>query len=373
MLLTLESRSFRNLEPLTFRPGAGPHLLLGDNGAGKTSLLEAIYVLATTKSFRTSQISDCARHGAGYFHLQGEVERPSGARARLEVGWRADGAGSGSRQRSVNGNDTPLADHLEILSVVAWTADDAEVLTGAPALRRRFLDRGVVSTRPGAIAALTRYRRTLQQKRDLLAAPGRAGDAELASWNGVLAAAAAEVLTLRAAYVERLAGRLEEVLEQAALSFPAVELRYRPSPGVEPDALADRRSAEDAVLRRLERAAGGERRRGMPLVGPHRDDLEILWGGHPVKATVSAGERKALSLLLTAAHGRALAAADREPTFLLDDLDAELAEGTLARVWTVFTDARQLLATSNRPAVWRGIDVRRRSHLAAGVVSEETA
>lgn len=370
MLVTLESRNFRNLEPLTFRPGSGCHLLLGDNGAGKTSLLEAVYALATTKSFRTAQISDCARHGADFFHLQGEVERPSGARARLEVGWRGEGGGgSGRRLRTVNGDDTSLAEHLEVLSVVAWTADDAAVLTGAPALRRKMLDRGVVSTRPGAISALSRYRRALQRKRDLLAAQGRAGDAELASWNGVLAGAAAEVMTLRAAYAERLAGRLQQVAEEADLPFPPVELRYRPSPALDPAALAE--DGAGAVLRRFEEAAAGERERGMPLLGPHRDDLEILWGGHPVRATVSAGERKALSLLLTAAHGRALAAARREPTYLLDDLDAELAPGTLSRLWTVFAGARQLLATSNRPAVWAGVEVDRRCELTGGVLTAD--
>ena len=127
---------------------------------------------------------------------------------------------------------------------------------------------------------------------------------------------------------------------------------------------------ETAVLARLERAADNEIRRGMPLLGPHRDDLEILWGGHPVRATVSAGERKALSLLLTAAHGRALAASGRDPVYLLDDLDAELAPGTLGRVWQVFHGSPQLLATSNRPAVWEGLEVDRRSLLVRGEVAE---
>ena len=74
MLAELSCHSFRNLETSSWRPGAGCHLILGANGAGKTSLLEAVYLLATTRSFRTSQVVDCAHHGAGEFHLQGEVE-----------------------------------------------------------------------------------------------------------------------------------------------------------------------------------------------------------------------------------------------------------------------------------------------------------
>ncbi|HEX6201640.1 MAG TPA: AAA family ATPase, partial [Thermoanaerobaculia bacterium] len=123
MLVRLTARTFRNLEPLDLRPAPGRHLLVGGNGAGKTSLLEAVYVLATTKSFRTSRIADCARHGAGGFHLGGEVE--AGARVALEVGWRAAPGGlesageaaGGERLRLVNGRTAPLAEHLAVLPV----------------------------------------------------------------------------------------------------------------------------------------------------------------------------------------------------------------------------------------------------------------
>ncbi len=392
MLVSLTARDFRNLAPLDFSPGAGSHLLLGGNGAGKTSLLEAVYVLATTRSFRTSKIGDCARHGAAGFHLAGEVERA--ARSRLEVGWRREPGGTGERTRSVNGNQTSVADHLEVMTVVAATGADAEILTGAPALRRRFLDRGVVSTRPGALESLSRYRRTLRNKRDLLSQQGGGVDpAELDTWNTLLATAAAEVIALRFAYTRRLEVRLLEVLEEAALPFPQVTLRYRPSPALElPRAAAeaatgdtagggstggetgrpvDRAALEAAILERLRGSVRSEVGRGQPLLGPHRDDLEVLWGGHPVRATVSAGERKALSLLLTAAHGRALAAAEREPIYLLDDLDAELSADTLAKAWRVFTGGRQLLVTSNRPTVWHGLEMDHRSHLRRGEIQAD--
>jgi len=392
VLTALTARNFRNLEPLEWSPGAGRHLLLGGNGAGKTSLLEAVYVLATTRSFRTAHVADCARHGSDGFHLAGEVEGE--ARVSLEAGWRRDG----ERYRSVNGSAGSLAEHLAVQPVVAWTAADGEVLTGAPALRRRFLDRGVLGLRPAALEALSRYRRTLSQKRQLLAAPGRVDDAQLATWNAVLAPAAAQVMALRRDYVGRLEVRLDEVLHQAALPFPPIALRYRPSPALRAardgapaaqgddagaerqegtaegdaakgDAAADGSPTEPAaVLARLQRAARGERRRGMPLIGPHRDDLEVLWGGYPVRATVSAGERKALSLLLTAAHGRVLTAAGRRPVYLLDDVDAELSAESLGRVWQAFAEAAQLLATSNRPGVWEGLAAEHRWEVSAGGV-----
>lgn len=355
MLVSSTARQFRNLEPLDWSPGPGRHLLLGGNGAGKTSVLEAVYLLATTKSFRTSQIEDCVRHGADVFHLAGEVEGE--ARVGLEVAWTA----GGGKSRAVNGKETSLAEHLEVLPVVAWEGGEAEAVTGGPAGRRRWLDRGVVGLRPGAISALAGYRRALSGKRDLLARPGVLGEdpSQLDSWNELLAAAAAEVCALRAAYAERLAAELGAVVEGSGIGFPEVGLVYRPSP-------ACALEGEEAVGRRLGEVAGAERRRGTPLVGPHRDDLEVTWGGHPVRGTVSAGERKALSLLLTAAHGRVVAAAGREPVYLLDDLDAELAPGTLERVWGAFSGVSQLVASSNRPGVWEGLVVERRWGLDGG-------
>jgi DNA replication and repair protein RecF len=340
MLTHLTVRDFRNLEPLCWQPEAGSHLLLGGNGAGKTSVLEAVYSLATTRSFRAAQIGDCVRHGAGSFHVQGEVD--AGQRTTLEVGWM-----EGQRIRAVNGKLTPLAEHLGVLPVVAWTAAaEAEVLVGAPKARRRFMDRGVVGIRPVALEVLGRYREALRQKRGLLLADG----AGIEIWNELLAATAADVIAQRHRYVELLKAHLARVLQASGLPFPAIELSYRPSP---PTGL----EGAEVIAAALDRMADRERRRQMPLLGPHRDELEILWGGHEIRRVASAGERKSLSLMLLAAHGRVMEEAGRPPLYLLDDMDAELAPGTVAAVWGVFAGSSQLFATSNRPQVWLTLDV----------------
>ena len=345
MLTQLSASGFRNLEPLAWRPEGGSHLLLGGNGAGKTSLLEAIYVLATTRSFRTSQLIDCIQHFRDgrepreLFHLGGEVE--DDRRSRLEVGFGRD-----FRLRTVNGRHVPLAEHLAVLPVVAWATGDAEMLSGAPVLRRRFLDRGVIGMRPASLEALGRYRRGLRQKRELLAGGGTG----LEAWNGVLAEAAAELIGRRNAYVETLKVELARVVEESGLPFPEVALTYRPSPAGGLEGAAQ-------VVESLERIADRERQRQMPLLGPHRDDLEITWDGRAFHRVGSAGERKALSLLLLAAHGRVLAGSGRNPVHLLDDADAELSPPTLAAVWRIFSGVRQLFATSNRPQVWLTLPV----------------
>lgn len=339
MLSIFAASHFRNLEPLKWGPGPGSHLLLGGNGAGKTSVLEAVYVVATTRSFRTARLEDCLRHGAPSFNLEAEAE--TDRRSTLEVRWV-----EGKRVRLLNGKTSSLAEHLGTLPVVAWTWAEGEVLVGAPKARRRFMDRGVVGSRATSLEVLNRYREALVHKRQLLLQGGEG----LEVWNHLLATAAAELIHLRHAYVERLRETLGTVVQESGLSFPPIEARYRPSPsnGLE---------GADAILENLERVRERERRRQLPLVGPHRDELEILWGGHDIRRVASAGERKALSLLLLAAHGRALEAVGTRPVYLLDDADAELSPQTHAAVWNVFRGVEQVIATSNRPQVWLTLEV----------------
>lgn len=340
MLSVLAVHSFRNLAHLEWGLAEGSHLLLGGNGAGKTSVLEAIQVLATTRSFRTSQLQDCVQHGTPGFTLRGEVHGER--RAQLEVALI-----EGERTRLLNGKASSLAEHLGALPVVAWTATaEAEILVGAPTARRRFLDRGVVGLRPAILETLGRYREALVQKRQLL----QNGMAGLEAWNDLLANEAAVVIEQRSRYVDLVRDRLREIVERSGLPFPALDLRYRPSPSSGLDGKA-------SIARALERVAEGERRRRIPLAGPHRDELEILWDGHEIRRVASAGERKALSLLLLAAHAAVLAAAGRAPLILLDDADAELAPQTIAAVWQVFAHAQQILVTSNRPQVWLTLEV----------------
>ncbi|MEM9558274.1 MAG: DNA replication and repair protein RecF [Acidobacteriota bacterium] len=356
MLVRLSARRFRNLEPFDLDLEPGCHLVLGPNGAGKTSLLEAIYVLATTRSFRTPRLADCVRRGAEGFVLRGETAR----RAALEVVQHA-----GGRERRLGGDRVGSSEYLAALPVVAWTATDVDLPTGPPAERRRFLDRGIVAERPASLDVVARYRRALDAKRGLLAG-GRAGAAELASWNQVLAAVGAEYATRRAAYVERLRAAFAEVLEVCVLELPPIALDYRPSPRESLD-------GAEALFAAFEAAAPREAATEYPLLGPQRDELSIRWDGLPVKQVASAGERKALGLALLAAHGRILEQAGRVPVYLLDDVDTELDRERLAGLWRHFGAARQLFATSNRPAVWDELGVTRRWSCRTGRLTPEAA
>lgn len=346
LLKSLEARGFRNLAPLVWEPETGGHLILGDNGAGKTSLLEAIYVLATTRSFRGARLQECVRHGEGGFELGGEVE--GDARARLGLSW----SRGGGLARWRNGREVGLAEHVGTLPVLAWSSAELPTVTGGPAQRRRFMDRGLVAARPGSLALLGRFRRALEQKRQLLFR-GDGKPAHLAPWNDLLAESGAELIAQRARYVADLGPVLAELVASSGLPLPAIEVVYRPSPRA---GLEGRGALRDA----LEAAHPSERARGQPLIGPQRDDLELRWAGQELRGTASAGERKAVSLLLVAAQGRLLEAAGRPPLLLLDDFDAELSRESVERLWGVFAPARQLVVTSNRPEAFKTLEVARR-------------
>ncbi|MEP7013572.1 MAG: DNA replication and repair protein RecF [Acidobacteriota bacterium] len=355
MLARLEARSFRNLADLDLALSPGSHLFLGPNGAGKSSILEAVYYLATSRSFRARQIADCVRHGAAGFSLVGEVE--GDARLRLAAGFT-----EGKKFRSVNGRTTSLADHLAALPVVSWATGDAEILTGSPQFRRRLLDRGILGLRPTSLEALERFRRALLQKREILQrGDGPIGE-ELPSWNGVLAGAIAELAELRNAFFLRLRDQLAGVLADLDLPIPQIEINYRPSPSSALD------GAEE-IFRSLGRLADREIRRGGPLVGSQRDEIEIGWGGRDIRSVASAGERKVLGLAILAAHAKVLSEAGRAPLVLLDDADAELATATLAAVWKTFASAPQILTTSSRPQAWLTVPVDQVWGVEKGVLS----
>jgi len=351
LLRSISCRSFRNLIDAEWSPSAGSNLIFGLNGSGKSSLLEAVYLVATTRSFRTTRLQECLCSGHETFHLMAEVERQG--RSRIELSHDASG-----KWRAVNGTSGSIAEHLEVLPVVSWTTRDAELFRGPPAMRRGFLDRGVVAERSTALAAFTEYRRALDAKRAALERQPEA----LEEWNAVLAAKGAVVAAMRAEWSIRLQAELDNVLASSELGFKEVRLRYRPSP---PEAAA----GEQAFLAALQRVAPRERSQRRVLIGPHRDDLAIEWPAGPVGALASAGERKLLGLALLLAHGTLVGERGRTPLYLVDDFDAELDRGRVEQVWELLSEVSQLLATSSREGVVSGLESDSRWKLEKGVLS----
>lgn len=334
MLAAFTCKNFRNLTHLEWTPGAGIHLILGRNGAGKSSLLEAIYLLATTRSFRTARLADCVQHEKESFYLCGEIE--SEYRVNLEASWL-----NGRRLRQVNGERVGIVEHVGVLPVVAWSSAEEAVISGSPAQRRRFMDRGLVTSRPTTLAVLKNFRRALDQKRHLLAVRGEAIEA----WNEVLADASAELGLLRQQWVVKLNRAVQEIQSASPRLGSNIEVSFQPS-------IAEVSTGAAGVLAELNRWSDRERARRRPLVGSQRDDLEILWEGREARRVASAGERKLIGLILTAARARLLKGEGKPPVCLLDDVDAELDQERLEVARNLFLDCDQVFISSSRAEPW---------------------
>jgi len=335
-LTRIRVHRFRNLEDTEWHPLPGRQLVLGANGAGKTSLLEAIYVLATSRSFRSARLDRCCRYGEEGFFLAGAVDdmEPQD----ISIGWsRPEGL-----RRELNERETKAAQYLQVLPVVCWWAGQATALTGEPRLRRRMIDQGVVGMDSSALAARERFRHVLTAKRETL---GRANRRELAAWNDLFAASAAEMTRLRADYVVRLAGALGAVLADSELDLPPVRLRYRPSP---PEAL----EGEERLRSVLEDHANEELEKARVLLGSQRDELLLSWDARALREGASAGEIKIFGLALTVARAKVLESVGKTPVLLVDDGDAELDQKRVEQAWRILPASLQTLISSSRREVW---------------------
>lgn len=311
--------------------------MVGGNGAGKTTLLEAIYLAATSRSFRTARLEECARRGRDAFHVA--LDTGGEPRHELAAGWSA----AAGRTRSLDGKGGRLSEQIAAFPLLVWTEAESALVGGPPAVRRRFFDRGLVLERPALLARLGRFERALGEKRALLARGG--GARELAAWNELLGAEGAAIAAARAAFVGAIGDELVRAVAATGLALPAIELAYRPSPAA---ALA----GEAAYTEALAAAAAAELARRQPLAGAQRDEIEIRWDGAAARRSASAGERKAVGMLLLAALAAHLTARGAAPTLLLDDADTELDRGRLARLLAAFAPFSRLVVSSNRPEVW---------------------
>ena len=340
LLDAIEATNFRNLSG-TINWGPQLNILYGHNGQGKTSWLEAIHVLARTKSFRTQRLQEAVRFGSEIASVRGFV-RSGNIERELEVSIQ-----HASKSIIVNRKRETIARYLSQLQVFSFTAADLEVVRGGPDARRRFLDRGISSIKPAYLQTIADYTRVTKQKNKLLQVAADADspikniDDMVAPWNEQLAQLGAKIHCERVEYVQGL----NETLERQLFDRRNLSTRYLSTL----EGKGDLGEYESLLSSRMALRLPAEIAAGHSLVGPHRDDLELLLDGHEIRVYGSSGQqRSALLLLDLAAISLYNLTSGEQPVFIIDDVDAELDERRIRHLLEYLENRTQTFITTSK-------------------------
>src|SRR6266403_2361843 len=341
LLAAIEATHFRNLAGrILFGPRL--NILYGNNGQGKTNWLEAIYILARTKSFRTQRLQESIRFGEVVATVKGTVTTGIDLERDLQVTLQDN-----TKVISVNGKRESLTRYLSQLQVFSFTAADLDIVRGMPEARRRFLDRGISSLRPAYLQTIADYSKVIRQKNKILQL---ASESEfslekttdlLAPWNDQLATLAEQIHRQREDYVAGLNGALERQL------FDRRNLSARYMSSLE--GKGDLSTYASLLRERMTVRLQAEVAAGHALIGPHRDDLEILLDGREIRVYGSAGQQRSTLLLLDlAAISLYNLASNDHPVFIIDDVDAELDEGRIRHLLEYLENRTQTFITTSK-------------------------
>lgn len=342
-------RDFRSWSAVDLDLTPGRTVFVGRNGFGKTNLIEALWYCATLGSHRVATDAPLIRAGADRAVVSSIVVSEGRELAvDIEI--------ASGRANKARLNRSPVRSTREVLGAVRavlFAPEDLALVRGDPAERRRYLDELATLRRPRIAGVRSDYEKVLRQRTALLksAAGARyrsdAGVLEtLDVWNGHLAAHGAQLMAARLELVNELAPQVAKAYQMLAPSSRSATIVYRSKIADDVAAGTDVAVLEQALLAEMALRRHAELERGMCLVGPHRDDLELTLGEQPAKGFASHGESWSLALSLRLAAYELLRGEGTEPILLLDDVFAELDTARRRALAAVAADAEQVLVTA---------------------------
>lgn len=328
----------RNLRELLFEPGPRVNVITGDNGQGKTSVLEALYLLATSKSFRTDKLAELIRQGAEVASVRATIDDDGLIREqRVAVSARA-------RSLAIDGKrPARLSAYATRTPVVVFHPADLGLVSGGAAERRLLLDRIALFVDPASLADRRDYLKALRSRQRLLEERGLHAP-ELDAYERVLAEHGARFARARRRAAERCMAALGPAFERVAPAGLALEVAYQA------------RGSDDAesFARELGERRGLDLRRKSASFGPQRDELELIVDGRPARRHASQGQQRILTLALKLAELACVREArGAHPILLLDDVSSELDPARRGAVSALLEDAEsQVFVTTTRPELF---------------------
>lgn len=341
-LRALSLINFRNYRNLSLACDEEANLFLGANGQGKTNLLEAVYYLCVARSCREANDKDLVILGGDFFQIRGVGVSSTGRDIELEIRY-ARHAG-----KKIIINEQPqknVSDLYGSLAAVMMSPDDRQIIQGSPQVRRRFLDIAIAQTSPAYLATLQDYRRVVRQRNETLRAAHHGGSLQpetLEIWNEQLVQFGSRIMKKRQEVIARINQEARTLHRVISDSQEELGVRYAPS-----FAYAGQENIGDAFLEALKQSAREERARGVTVVGPHRDDLDLSINGVPLSIYGSQGQHKTAATALKLAEARFLwQQLEAFPLLLLDDIFAELDATRTARLIELLPAFGQVFITA---------------------------
>ena len=341
-LLLRDFRNHKNLN-LSFLPGATT--IVGPNGRGKTNIVEAVHYLATLSSHRVSQDGPLIRTGLTTAQVDATViKHDRQAQVELTINY------PGVNKVVLNGAALPKPkDLLGLISTVIFSPEALDLIKGEPGARRRFIDDFSTLLTPKFINTRSEYERTLKQRNTLLKSLGRkkptdSAKATLAAWDEQLVTHGSELIATRLRNLNKLQPHISNFGNTISGNSEPLVVNYASTwLPKETDLVTD---IENEFRTQLEKRFKDEVERGVTLVGPHRDDLDILLSDMPAKGYASHGQSWSIAIALRLATFTVLRAHDDDPILILDDVFAELDEKRRTRLIEAITGVEQTLITA---------------------------
>jgi len=336
---SLAATNFRNLHSAQIDFGEGTNIFYGDNGSGKTNLLEAIFTLCLGRSQRGARDAMMVgKEGTDFFRLEGvgEVEKHE---AKLTCAYQINGR----KKITIDGNPARTSKLFQIYSLISMAPDDVALFTGSPSARRHFLDLHLSQASPNYLADLSDYNRALAQKNSFL----KSFPDEICPFDSLLIQYGSRITAARQNFVHFLQalapGYYHQIADgQVTVERLALVFTYKPSiPFTNKDEIAANFENKLISYRNKEKVLE------TALVGPHRDDIEFFIGGFPVRGYGSQGELRSAAIAVMMAAANFLESRRREkPILLLDEIFAELDDRHRQNLAKLFARFEQIFLTT---------------------------
>lgn len=338
-------RQYRNYEELELNVDHNVNLFVGENAQGKTNLLEAIYVLALTKSHRTHQDRELIGWTQDEAVLYGEVEKKYGL-MKLSLAISKQG-----KKAKLNGlEQRRLSEFIGSFNVVMFAPEDLEIVKGAPGTRRRFLDMEIGQVQPSYLYDSMQYQKALVQRNTFLKQVDfRQGpdEALLSIWDEQLATHGTKIIKKRQSFIEKLQKWAEQIHSGITGGQEELRITYQPSFGLSGRGEADETISFDDFMVQLKHVRNQELRRGTTLIGPHRDDMVFFINGKEAHIYGSQGQQRTTALSLKLAELELIHEEVGEyPILLLDDVLSELDRSRQTHLIETFQDRVQTFITT---------------------------